>query len=371
MKKLLSIVLCLVFGWTGQAQSITQMHPADEIVPKLLSARKAAVTWGAEAKPLASWTVLQCSDLHGSTENLSRIVEFRRAYASYIDEAIHTGDAVACYYDDPNPWLHVEGAGEVLNVIGNHDCWKGRLVWAQSDWPYDATQGEAYVRFLEPFVQGWKVTQPAGVAHPRSPQYQACYYYKDYPESALRMIVLDCVHYDKAQHEWFVQTLAQAREENLLVVAVQHYPAQNGLKLIESGFSDRDESIGPEPTPPAGKQMERMPDAAFAAVDAFLDQDGRFACWLSGHTHLDFVGHVHGHERQLQVIVDKAGEVDDYMQEDRTPGTRNQDAFNLVTVNPSRNLLIIQRIGCTRDQYLRSKTLFSYDYTRRKVLVNE
>ena len=97
MKKLLFIVLCLVYGWTGQAQSITQMHPADEIAPKLLSARKAAVTWGADRKPLASWTVLQCSDLHGSTENLSRIVEFRRAYAAYIDDAIHTGDAVACY----------------------------------------------------------------------------------------------------------------------------------------------------------------------------------------------------------------------------------------------------------------------------------
>ena len=67
-----------------------------------------------------------------------------------------------------------------------------------------------------------------------------------------------------------------------------------------------------------------------------------------------------GHERQLQILVDKAGEKDAYMHEDRTPGTVTQDSFNLVTINPSKNLLIIQRIGCTRGPGMRSKTLFCY-----------
>jgi hypothetical protein len=59
------------------------------------------------------------------------------------------------------------------------------------------------------------------------------------------------------------------------------------------------------------------------------------------------------------------------MQEARPRGTRFQDAFNLVTVNPGRSLLVIQRIGCNRDQYLRPKTLFCYDYKNGTVLVNE
>ena len=362
MKRVILVVAVMLMGALGgAAQSITELHPSQEVLPTLLSARKRAVKWGEKKPSPASWTILQCSDIHGSMVNLERIVSFKEAYAAHIDEAIHTGDAVYCYYDDPNPWAEVPGAPQVLNVIGNHDCWKGHLVWAQSDWPYDATQEDAYKKFIEPYIANWKVQSPEG----------ACYYYKDYPESGIRLIVLDCMHYGAEQHRWFVSTLASAEKDNYLVVAVQHYPAQSGLDLIESGFSDIDESLGPVPTPPPGKQMERMADDAFAAVDDFIDGGGRFVCWLSGHTHLDFIGHVRGHSRQLQVIVDKAGEVDAYMQEDRTPGTVNQDSFNLVTVNPSRNMLAIQRIGCSRDQYLRSKTIFTYDYQAHKVLVNE
>lgn len=371
IRKILLSVMLLPVCAMGFGQSILDLNPTEEILPVLLSARKAAVQWGASEKSPQSWTILQCSDLHGSTENLSRILQFKAAYTPYIDDAIHTGDAVTCYYDDPNPWEQVEGAGGILNVIGNHDCWKSHKVWAQSDRPYDATQEDAYRQFLAPYINNWKVVQPAGVNDKNSIHYQGCYYYKDYPESRLRMIVLDCMHYGQAQHNWFEDMLADALDQQWQVVAVQHYPAQSGLDLIESGFTERDEVIGPEPTPPGNRQMERMPDGAFAAVDHFMERGGHFVCWLSGHTHLDFIGTVHGHEKQLQIIVDKAGEGDDYMQEDRTPGTRNQDAFNLVTVNPSRHLLAIQRIGCRRDQYLRSKTVFTYDYMNHQVIVNE
>lgn len=357
-------------GFSAFAQDILDFHPAREVIPRLLTARKPAVV-GGSSQAASSWTVLQFSDIHGDTENLARIARFRETYAPYIDAAIHTGDAVACYYDDPNPWATAEGASSLMNVVGNHDCWKGHLVWAQSDWPYDATQEEAYQLLLAPYIAYWDVTQPEGVNQPESKHYRACYYYKDYVASGIRMIVLDCMHYNDAQHAWFQGILSDAAAKNLIVVAVQHYPAQNGLQLIPSGFSDLDETLGAEPDPPAGKQMERMTDRAFEAVDAFMDGGGTFVCWLSGHTHLDFIGHVNGHLKQLQLIVDKAGEGDAYMQEDRSRGTVNQDAFNLVTVNPSRNLLIIDRIGCQRDQYMRSKRLLVYDYSQKEVLVNE
>lgn len=372
MNRFFFALLCgIALNLPANAQSITDMHPESEVLPILLSARKPAVEWGETQQKPQSWTVLQFSDIHGSLTQLERVVAFKNAYSAYVDDAIHTGDAVACYYDDPNPWFYVEGAEQIMNTIGNHDCWKGHLVWAQSDTPYDATQEDAYRQFIGPFAGHWEVRQPEGVDDPRSAHFRACYYFKDYPVAGIRMIVLDCMHYGKTQDQWFREVLSEAREKDLHVVAVQHYPAQGGLDLIECGFTELYETIGPESTPPEGKQMERMPDAAFDTVDAFLNQGGSFICWLSGHTHLDFIGHVHGHVRQLQVIVDKAGEVDDYMQEDRTPGTRNQDSFNLVTVNPSRNLLVIQRIGCTHDQYLRSKRLFSYDYVMRKILACE
>ena len=199
----------------------------------------------------------------------------------------------------------------------------------------------------------------------------ACYYYKDYPASSLRLIALDAIHYGSAQHRWFVSVLADAAQKGYAVIAAQHYPAQSGIVPINCGFSDMDLTIDAVATPQKGGQMSRMPKEAFAAVDSFIDNGGQFVCWLSGHTHLDYIGLVKGHERQLQVMVDKAGEVDQYMQEDRTHGTRFQDSFNLVTVNPSRKILVIDRIGCDRDQYLRSKKLFVYNYAERRVLATE
>ena len=91
-----------------------------------------------------------------------------------LDDAIHTGDEVICYFDDENVFETVPGGRRVLNTIGNHDCWKGHLVWAQTNKPYDAEKGDTYVRFFigpdaqSPTVKGWEVTQPAGVDDPQS-----------------------------------------------------------------------------------------------------------------------------------------------------------------------------------------------------------
>ncbi len=365
--KRLAAFLSFLLPLPGVAQTgILDFNTASEVVPLLEAARSPSVVWG-KGKSAPSLTLLQCSDLHGSTENLERITQFRDAYRPWIEDAIHLGDAVNCYWDDVNPWDEVPSARGILNVVGNHDCWKGHLVWAQTNWPYDATEAEAHSLVMvgkdrkHPFFEEWGVVKPEG----------ACYYYKDYAEQGIRLIVLDCMHYGAVQHEWFVKTLDDARANGLTVVAAQHYPPQSGLDKIESGFSDADEDIPAVSKPAPGTQMERMDDDAFAAVDAFLDAGGVFACWLGGHTHLDFIGHVWGRPRQLMIIADKAGAKDDYMQEARPRGTRFQDSFNLVTVNTGRTMVTVQRIGCTRDQYMRSKTLFAYNYCTGKILVNE
>lgn len=366
-RKIILSLLSLLFPFFAMAQtSILDFHPADEVVPLLEAARSPKVEWG-QGESVAALTLLQFSDLHGDSENLSRIAQFSRAYSAWIEDAIHLGDAVACYWDDPNPWDQVPEARGILNVVGNHDCWKGHLLWTQTPRPYDATPEEAYSLIMKgkdaahPFIREWGVVYTPGL----------CYYYKDYEPQRIRLIVLDCMHYDAAQHGWFTQLLEQARLLGLTVVAAQHYPAQSGLDSIPGGFSDRDETLGPESSPSPGSQMERMADEAFSAVDAFQEKGGIFACWLSGHTHLDFIGHIPGHSRQLQIIADKAGFKDDYMQEARPRGTRFQDAFNLVTVNPGRSTVTLLRIGCNRDQYLRSKNLFCYDYRSGTILVNE
>ena len=88
-----------------------------------------------------------------------------------------------------------------------------------------------------------------------------------------------------------------------------------------------------------------MTELAFQAVDKFIDEGGLFVCWLSGHNHNDYVGLVKRHERQLQILVDKAGELDCYMQDADRSGD-NTDAFNIVTWDPVKRELRIERVGC-------------------------
>ena len=389
-------------GRCGAGSGILDFHPRREVVPWLDMSRSGFSRWG-EPEAAPSLTLLQFSDLHGDAGNLERIVEFKNEYSEWIADAIHVGDAVYCYWDDPNPWDLVSGAEKVLNTVGNHDCWKGHLVWAQSRRPYDATAEEAFSLIMvgknpsKPFIDNWNVQKPEG---------PLCYYYKDYPAERIRLVVLDCMHYDAAQDAWLAGVLADALSKGLTVVGAQHYPPQSGLDEIPGGFSDLDEDLTAIPSPvvetgdiarmeaartsasdadlsgvpagtslrfdlPGAPQMECFYDAAFAAVDRFIEAGGTFACWLSGHTHLDHIGHVRGHSRQLMVIVDKSGEKDSYMQEARTRGTVLQDSFNLLTVNTSRKTLYVKRIGCTRDQYQRSKTYFTYNYSTGEVLTNE
>ena len=347
---------------------IVALHPEREVLPPLLAARAEGGSWDKPAaeKPL---TLLHFSDLHGSCENLERIVAFRNAYSEYIDDAIHTGDAVSSYMDDANPWTKVRGAGGIINVIGNHDCWKGHRTWAETDIPYDASAEEAYGIFIAPFIGGWGVVQPEGVTDRTSDRYCGCYFYKDYPQSKVRLIALDCIHYDDAQDLWFDSALKDAARKGYAVVGAQHYFSQTGLESLDTGFSS-----GPgiaACADPDRPQIECSPERIFTTLDRFMDAGGVFVCWLSGHEHEDYIGFVRGHSRQLQILVEKAGEKDVYIHEDRTEGTVNQDAFNLVTVNPSKHLLVIQRIGSTRGPKMRSKTLFAYDYAERTVSADE
>ena len=126
-----------------------------------------ACTAGSQSEEFRPLRLLHFSDLHGSKLHLQRIVEYMDSHE--LDDAIHTGYGVICYFDDENVFETVPGGRRVLNTIGNHDCWKGHLVWAQTNKPYDAEKGDTYVRFFigpdaqSPTVKGWEVTQPAGV----------------------------------------------------------------------------------------------------------------------------------------------------------------------------------------------------------------
>ena len=311
----------------------------------------------------AQVVLLQFSDLHGDAVNLQRVVDYVDTCSVRIDDAIHCGDAVSCYWDEVNPWDVVRGARSIINVVGNHDCWKGHLGGAQTDHPYDASIADAYDKIMvgrnrrRPFIRDWGVVQDGQAS---------TWFHKDY--DGLRVVFLDALHYTREQDAWLGRVLDDALSLGLTVVAVSHYQPQLGLEKLDCGFSSRLEDCGPVPDP-GSSQMERLPDAAYEAVDAFLDRGGQFACWLCGHTHLDMIGFATGHPRQFVITVDKAGEKDQYMQEDRTRGTAFQDSFNIISLDGAAGWLSVRRVGCNVSEDGRQKTGFSYNWLTGEVSV--
>lgn len=308
-------------------------------------------------------TLLHFSDLHSSSVNLQRIVEFRNEYSGYIDDSIHTGDTVNGIITDTNPFETVSGAENILNVIGNHEA------WLSTDIPdYTATEKQCYDKIFAPSISNWGVTQPENAESDGK-----CYYYKDYVDANIRLIVLDSVHWhtrngvmDDAtvQKAWFVTTLEDAKSKGLTVVAAMHYPPVNGIDLVKNtGFtrySKNDTEIWGD-----GWYAS---DEIFTCVDDFITSGGKFATWLIGHTHYDICGQVHSHNGQFMVVIQSC-----YRSWDENmlvAGTKTQDAFNIITIESSNTTIKITRIGNDADSYMQSKKTLCYDYGSKELIYN-
>lgn len=304
-----------------------------------------------------NFTLFHFSDIHGDTVNISRILNLKTAFPEYVDDIIHSGDSVATYFGNDNPFSSVGGA-QVLNLIGNHDCWIQGDTWPS---PYNATAQQTYEKFIAPFISNWSVTSPGT---------NLCYYYKDYSDYGIRLICLDCMHYDATQESWFIESMTGAKANDYSVIVVNHYPPQTGITAINCTFTSYGETIGAVTTPEAGTQIERLPESAYTAVDTFISGGGKFVCWLAGHTHFDFVGTVTDHTNQLFVIVN-CGVVDArYGTDKRINGTKTQDCVNVVGFDTTNHIVKICRVGIAMDWFGRTKKLLSIDYANKTVVAN-
>lgn len=338
---------------SGAGSNILDLNPKDDVEPRLIAQTK--------NKAAGVFTLLHFSDLHSSSTNLQRIIQFREAYEAYITDAIHTGDTVNGIITDSNPFESVAGAGNILNVIGNHEAW---LSYDIPD--YTATPKQCYDKIFAHSIANWGVTQPTGASSNGH-----CYYYKDYADKNIRLIVLDSVHWhtrggvtDAAadQKAWFISTLASAKALGYTVVAAIHYPPVNGVKLVHgtgfSRYSTNEVEIWGDGWYSA--------DEIFGCVDDFIAGGGKFATWLAGHTHYDMCGQVNGHDGQFMLIIQSSSRTDggNYL----VSGTKTQDAFNITSVDPSVGLVKVTRIGNDMDEYMQSKNTLCYDYLNKKIV---
>lgn len=296
------------------------------------------------------------TDIHGCKENLKRYVDFSREYGRYIDDMLCLGDMVPSSFADPMDfWDGIEGTEKILKTIGNHDTLNSSL--SEADWSYHSGK-ESYVRYFQPQIGSWGVVQPVDAE-----EKGFCWYYKDYAEAKVRLIVLDCMFVPKdtgdEQLHWFAQALSDAKEKGLSVVAAKHFP----FEVIQDSENNTFNSIDMKPYNGGHSMMKFVQE-----VDAFVSSGGDFICWMHGDSHYDYQGVVKGHPAQYCIAFENASLNSQWNDSVRIRGSKSQDSFNFVTFDTNSKLIKIVRVGNNSDRYLRQKNCLCYDYKRKKTI---
>ncbi|MBQ4323067.1 MAG: metallophosphoesterase, partial [Clostridia bacterium] len=150
------------------------------------------------------------SDAHAVPELWSRMAEYINEYEDFISFALHTGDycggsqeAYADFYRDCTPCRR-----PIFNCVGNHDTLKVR-----GDKDGSCPKKDVHALLFN-HTEGWDVSFMPGEG--------SMTYYKDFPESNLRLIVLDCYYDREQQAVWLTERLAEAREKGLHVITAAH-----------------------------------------------------------------------------------------------------------------------------------------------------
>lgn len=302
---------------------------------------------GGNTPHISPLVMLWFSDIHGAAYNYARLIEFRSYFAQYIQDTLCTGDLVNDRYQDDFTYFT---DNDILLAIGNHDV-QDRATGELSHYGIDA-----YNKYFAPFVDNWGVVQPDNAA-----EEGLCYYYKDYTERGIRLIVLDKLGWNAAQNEWLQGVLTDAKSKGLAVICANHYPASNTTLERSCSFCTL-----------YTKAIGGMPDEAIASIQSFIDNEhGEFICHLSGHTHADYYGVIQG-TTQLSITIDCAySAYDAWNDSDRVTGQKSADCFNILSFDTYDKTIKVFRVGVDRDRWLRHKGTMCVKYDTREILWND
>ena len=318
-------------------------------------------------KPLV---LLHYSDIHGSTICQDRINDFRNYFKDYINDTIQTGDLVESYWgsnsafgdesDPDNP------CKDILCVIGNHDT----ASKSGNTFYWHTYQGkQSYDRYFAPWIANWNVVQPADAE-----ENGYCFYYKDYTDAKVRLVVLDTFDtddsYQATQLAWFESVLADAITNGLSVIIASHFRIKCE-SLLKSPFTmpgaateNPDSSVCNDPFIPL--------------VKAFIDGGGELVCWITGHSHYDAISKTsEANGSQINICIGNAGRfytVDNVLWETNSrinvePNDwKTFDLFNIMAVDVTYKTIVLFRVGSNWDKMGRRVETCCIKYNTGEIL---
>lgn len=301
-------------------------------------------------------TLLHFSDIHADKNALKQISEAIDNYDSNIDGSICTGDIVANSYGSISSWWN----NKIMTCIGNHDS--ASYSSGTYDWTY-LPMSERSALYIEPFEAFWGVNHEQGTS----------YYYKDFTNKKVRLIVIDTMLYmsdstsseASAQTVWLQTLLNTAKENGYHVIIATHAP--NGLaKSMECSFSKYHTS---ERVMPIEKDCT-LPNSIVDTVKTAIDGGLHFVGYICGHTHQDDIWVCAGDSRQLMycIATSNVENINQWKDTDLWHG-ENCNAYNLVTINTStKTLCLIRGGGANADKFVRERKMICFDYANAKLI---
>lgn len=322
----------------------------DELLPKIDAAKKpknaSADGYLQELKPLV---LFHFSDIHGDAIETNRINSVYQPIVNKCDDVICTGDMVASRFANDASFIVNKG---FLLVIGNHDALADPSGW---DWSQMATQEQLYDKFFAMGIASWGVTYTPNIT----------YYYKDYADSGIRLIVLTnflTTSEMDAQKDWLTSVLNDALENNLAVVIAMHYRPGDTQKKA-SNFTKIDSS--PSNNTSGGAIPYR--------VSQFIANGGEFIGYICGHEHSDYLLESTVYSDQIAVLIDAASvsQSNTYSDLSRNYGDHTQDLYNVFVADRSTKTIKVIRVGCDVDNYVRSRKTLTIRYDTKEIITQD
>lgn len=313
-------------------------------------------------------TLLHISDIHGNSSVLHRINEKIDPYVNKINAKICTGDLMlnssAGAEDFTNWW-----DPSYMVTIGNHDS---TVIINNSHHWTDFGVTDRIRCYIEPFEDNWGIVRGEGQS----------YYYKDFASAKVRLIALDAMIYTSggdaatAQNTWLGNTIDAATGLGYHVLIATHAPC-TGATPFTCSFTNATRSA-----PYVGEaNICLLPETVVNLVKNKIDNAGCiFIGYIVGHTHKDGIWRASEDPRQFFYMITcstwsqtagQAREVDrdsvNYMGSrsswDYASGA-NYDAANLITIDTSRSLIKIIRVGgADIDMYMRRRKAICIRYS--------
>lgn len=331
-------------------------YPISVYEPILQSLNKTRIKFDSPGRGYADTTykrfvLATLADIHGTTSEMKNFLNFTNIYSDYINDSIILGDIAGSDWQSTNhkSFPSLPGYNDVLKVIGNHD------ISNYEGTGEPATDAQCYAYYMAN-IENWGVQYTAN----------KCYYYKDYDDANVRLIVLDCMHFDTAQEEWLENVLYGQNNSNSAlalgrhVLIATHIPiTKTYMTLWDCNFTTKDIEI-------LDGASSRNP-SILGYVDNFQTAGGIFIAYMFGHWHVDMIGVYTngGVDYPNQTFVAYPSCTSAF-----NDGVPLLDNFTLTAVDTKSKRLALYRVGIHYDRNLvhKESIVLSYKDNDRKII---